>query len=155
MALPAAVETVRDGGLNLAQPASMMPVVFGVTSAGPLETLTLFADVASLRDLHGEGPGVELAANILAEGGPIGFVRIDPSIAGSNGAVSQTGTGTGTVAISGTASFDALLRVRIVTGGELGAATFQHKRDGYPGGTARARSRRAGAAVRDGRPLAL
>lgn len=135
MALPAAVETVRDGGLNLAQPASMMPVVIGVASAGALEKLTLFTDVASLRDSHGEGPGVELAANILAEGGPLGFVRIDPSIAGSNGAVSQTGTGTGTVALSGTASFDALLRVRIVTGGELGEATFQYNLDGYSGDT--------------------
>ena len=133
MTLPAAVESVRDGGLNLSEPASMMPVVMGVASAGPVEEFAIFGSVAQLQDVHGEGPAVELAANILAEGGPIGFLRMDPSVAASNGAVTNSGSGDGTVTLSGDAAFDCLLRVRIVAGGALGAATFQYNLDGYAG----------------------
>lgn len=133
MTLPAAAESVRDGGLNLAQPASMMPIVMGVASAGPLQELTLFSSVSELTGTHGEGPGVELAAAILAKGGPIGFLRMDPSVAASNGDVSNSGSGAGTVALSGDAAFDALLRIRIVAGGVLGVATFQYNLDGYAG----------------------
>ncbi len=133
--IPSITEIVRDYGMGLTSPASLLPVIFGVASAGAQSELTLFNSVSALRDAHGEGPGVEAAANVLAHGGgPVGFIRSDASVAASNGSVSQSGTGPA-VTISGAAAIDAHLVAKIVAGGALGTATFKYSCDAYSGDT--------------------
>lgn len=139
-AIPSAKETVRDYGTGQSSPASMLEVAIGVASAGPQNELNFFSDVNTLRDTHGEGPGVEHVANVISKGGgPVGFVRPTAAVAASNGAVTKTGSGPD-ITLSGTAALDARLRVEILTGGALGAAAFRYCCDGYAGDTASERT---------------
>lgn len=137
MPIPSVRETVRDGGLGITQLATMLPIVLGVSSAGTTNVLEIYSSVQSLHDGRGEGNAVETAANILAMGGgPIGFLGLDSTIAGTNGSVSG-GAG---LAISGEANFDARIRVEIMLGGALGVAKFRYCLDGYAGDTASERT---------------
>jgi len=134
-AIPSAKESVRDFGTGQSQPASMRAVVIGAASAGPSNQLNFFGDTNTLRDTHGEGPGVEQVANIISKGGgPVGFVRPTTSIAASNGVVTKTGTGPD-ITLSGSAALDARIRVEVMRGGALGVGAFRYCCDGYDGDT--------------------
>jgi len=148
-AIPSATETVRDFGLGLSSPASMLPVVCGVSSLGSTAALgtaaalEFYSDLQTLRDARGEGPAVETAANILDQGGgPIGFIGMDPtipaanapiyatfSVAGTNGAVTKVGTGP-TITVAGAPQGHFSMRIAITLGGVLGTSTFRWSTDG-------------------------
>lgn len=159
MPIPSAQETVRDFGLGLTQPAVMTPIVFGTSSLGATNALVFYADQQAMRDERGEGPAVELAANILANGGgPVGFVSADPTVAasngdllatygaaGTNGAITRTGGTTGpAISLSGTAITGTyLMKVEVTTGGILGTALFKWSKNNgstYTSGVATAAS---------------
>ncbi len=144
MAIPSATETVRDFGLGLTQPASMIPLVLGVSSLGDTNAVELYNSVSALKDARGEGPAVEAAANVLSNGGgPIAFVGLASTIAGSNsqvlptygadgtiGALTQSGAGP-VIALSGTdPNGDYDVRIEITTGGALETAVFRWSIDG-------------------------
>lgn len=143
-AIPKATETVRDFGLGLTRPASMMPLVIGVSSVGATNAVEFYASPTSLREARGEGPAVECAANILSQGGgPVGFVGTDSAIAGSlsqvlptygtastQGAITKSGAGP-TITVSGAAATGHyLMRIEITTGGVLGTSQFRWSIDG-------------------------
>lgn len=109
-------ETIRDGGLNITEPASMLEVVIGAASSGAYNTYVEYADPAALHDAHGEGPGVLTADDSLSiAGGPIGFVRCNTSVAQVIGAVTGAFTQGGSKA-SFTHSPDTGAGPDIVTG---------------------------------------
>lgn len=146
-AIPSATETVRDGGLGLSSPASMMEIVIGYSSLGDQNELALYSSPATLRDERGYGPGVEHGINTLSKpagkgGGPIGFISVDPSIAssiaqviaawgtpGTRGTLTQSGAGP-VITIAGDPMLGAALRIEIQTGGAVGTATFRWSIDG-------------------------
>lgn len=144
-AIPSATEEVRDFGLGTTVPAVMTPVVYGVSSLGTQNVFKLYSSPQTLRDERGEGPAVELAVNMLENGGgPIGFVSADPSIAaangevvpefvtpGTNGAITRAGGTDGpAISVAGGPYVNASMQVKITTGGILGTGKFDWSRDG-------------------------
>src|SRR5687768_2777640 len=108
MPIPSATESVQDFGLGFTPPAVLTPVVYGVASLGNPNEPQLYSSISTLRAERGEGPGPAAGAEVLSKGGgPIVFLAPDPSIAaandpyvvatwgtpGTNGAVTQSGTG--------------------------------------------------------------
>lgn len=148
MAIPSVTENIRDGGLNQTTPASMMAIVIGPADAGTSNDLTLFSDVNSLKDAHGEGVGVEHAASILARGGrPVGYVRSGASVAGTiariTGVFTEDGTaGTvtqpttdGNVTVDAAAlTFGSDIEITIETGGALATMEFSYTIDAVASG---------------------
>ncbi|MFO7179578.1 MAG: hypothetical protein DIU78_012850 [Pseudomonadota bacterium] len=131
--IPSVTERVRDFGLGVTPPASMTPVIFGVSSQGDTNKLEQYATVQALKDARGEGPAVETAAHVLSQGGgPIYFIGADPTIAASNGSVQYAGTGPA-ITVSGSATLDARVRVKIVERGIRGTAKFVYSCDDFEG----------------------
>jgi len=144
-AIPSATENVRDFGLGISQPASMMALVIGVCSGAiAANELLLYSSPTTLRDEAGEGPAVEAGAEILSQGGgPIGFLKMTASIAAARGEVqptygadgslsSVTNTGGGpTVTAAGTDPTGHYnVRIQITTAGVLGTSAFRWSIDG-------------------------
>jgi hypothetical protein len=138
MPIPSATERVRDFGLGIAALAVLTPIVYGVCGGGTANEANepkLYADGETLKDERGEGPAVETACHIIANGGgPVLFIEADPTIAASNGAVQYSGDGP-TITISGTSRLDARLRIKIVERGIRGTAKFAYCVDDYDGAT--------------------
>lgn len=133
--LPSSQETIRDPGIGLAQVAAMTPIVCGVTSSGTVDTLTWFTSSDSLVSALGDGPAVDEALHILQfGGGPVGVLKVDPSVAADNGSVTKSGSGPD-VSVAGSATNDFYVVIRIILGGALGTATFQYSLDGWDGAT--------------------
>jgi hypothetical protein len=132
MTIPGQEITVLDPGLGLVGPATSIPIVVGVASAGPFNTIESFSSKNDLRDARGQGPGVETAAHILTvAGGPVLFCRISPSTAGTNGSVTKTpiGSSTGTITVAGVPndSYEFVGRIKVT--GDLGVAEFDYSLD--------------------------
>lgn len=137
-AIPSATESVRDFGLGLTQPASMTPLVLGVSSSGAVNTVEFYNSVPALQAARGEGPGVELAANVLSQGGgPIAFVGCESTIVGSNsqvlptygspgsnGSITKSGAGP-TITVSGSPKAAYQMRIEITNAGVLGTSQFR------------------------------
>lgn len=138
-AIPSVSESVRDYGLNVSEPASMTPLVMGVCSAGAANAMALYSSITDLRAAAGEGPAVELAADVLSQGGgPIAFMRTTGSIAasngqvlptygaaGTNGSVTEGGTTPPDITPSGNPKGSYLMKVDVTTGGTLGTMLFR------------------------------
>jgi hypothetical protein len=133
MPIPSVKERVRDFGTGISEPAEMTPVVFGVSSLGAPNVAEFYGSTPALRDGRGEGPAVETAAHILDQGGgPLIFIGASPSIGASNSAVTQEGPGA-VVTISGDSTIDARLRLKILSSGLRGVATFAYTLDDFEG----------------------
>lgn len=143
MTLPASRETQRDFGTGAVAPASMTPIVFGVSPLGARNALEWYSSPSTLFDARGDSAAVQHAANLLARGGgPIGFIGADPSIAAENdnvlgyygdpgtiGTVTNTGGGP-TVTLTGALRGSYAIRIEITTGGALGVGQFRWSLDG-------------------------
>lgn len=143
-AIPSASESVRDYGLNVTSPATMTPLVIGPCSSGDANVVQLFSSSTALREEHGEGIAVEEGCNILDNGGgPIAVLRSTASIAatagqvlptfgsaGSNGAITPTGTTPPVVTVAGSPKGHYLMQVDLTTGGALATAEFRWSIDG-------------------------
>lgn len=132
--IPYSRQTVRDPGLGVANAASLTPVVVGVSASGTANEFKLYNDSGKLLDAHGYGDGVEAALQILElAGGPVGFVRVSPSVAAASGAVTKVGTSPDITITGDTPAFDAFVRVEITLAGDLGVGKFRFCLDGYSG----------------------
>lgn len=111
-----------------------LPVFIGVGSsaanAGKLVTLDRYSDI---RGRIGAGPLARQLEDYFACGGQesraLAFVGAADT-PGTAGTVSKTGTGAGTVTVSGTPSDAFSCRVKVITGGAPGTAVVQFSVDG-------------------------
>jgi hypothetical protein len=135
MALPDVTVTVRDGALGLVNPAlNGQLAVIGVASAGTGNTPVGIGDIQTLVSTFTSGPLVELGAHALqVGGGPILAMRVTAAGVGTNGSVTNSGTGTSVLTPSSTPPDSADVQVKIIagaTGPTAGTATFQVSMDG-------------------------
>jgi hypothetical protein len=134
MAIPELKQTILDGALGIA-PTNTTGVLacIGNSSAGDLNTVKVFSDPKALKDHYGYGPLVEFATLALLEaGGPIVCVRATNSTAGTNSAVTKTGTGTSVATLTGAPYDHYQAIVKITTAASALAdltATFQYSLD--------------------------
>ena len=121
-----ATVTVADGGLGARQQTDLPLAVVGCSSSGTAATPVLISSIAHAIETFGHGPLVEAIATILRYGaGPVVGCRATASTAGSESAVSQTGTGTAALSVTTSGARDAYgIRVKITrAGANLAAAT--------------------------------
>ena len=135
MSIPSATVTVQDPGLGVVGAASLTPIVVATSSAGTVNTLEFFGDATKVAAAVGYSDGVECLLQLLEiAGGPVGFIKVNGSIAAENGTVTQSGAGP-LITLADDSIFDFFARVQIVVGGALGTATFKYSLDGYVGDT--------------------
>lgn len=121
-----ATVTVADGGLGARQQTDLPLAVVGCSSSGTAATPVLISSIAHAIETFGHGPLTEAIATILRYGaGPVVGCRATASTAGSESAVSQTGTGTAALSVTTSGARDAYgIRVKITrAGASLAAAT--------------------------------
>ncbi len=125
---------ILDGQLG-AVPASLPNALvhLGVCAEGTPNTVYGLGDVPTASDTLGYGPLTEAVGDTLSVAGPCFACPITPSVAGSIGSTTHTGTGSGTVTGS-LAPFVQIL-AKIVTGGALGTMTVQFSVNGGAYGT--------------------
>jgi hypothetical protein len=133
MPIPEVTEEVLDGGLNQVEPSDMTPIFFGKTSLDTPNVVRYYSSDTALKAQKGDGPAVESALHALAQGGPVGLISCDATIAASNGAPQRVGATGPAVTYTGTATLDARFRAKITQGGVRGKARFVYTCDDYPG----------------------
>ena len=118
MALPGLEFTIEDGALGTLPPnVAGASAKVGVCSKG-VPGVYSFSDVKVLQRDLGRGPLVEAIAQVLAvAGGPVYACPIAPSTAGSVGAATHEGTGTGTV--TGGLAPDRVILAKVMNGAAL------------------------------------
>ncbi len=122
--------TIRDGGLGAAIPSnSGAQLKIGVSSKGTPGVVATYGTIPALIAAQGTGPLVESAAQLLAVGnaGPVSVLPWYPSTFGTASAVTHTGPGAGSVAVS--LAPDVPISAK-VTAGALGTMTVQFSVNG-------------------------
>lgn len=130
MPIPEVTFDIQDNALG-ALPANVAgaSVKLGVCSKGTANTLQGYSDINTLKKDLGQGPLVEAIATVLNEaGGPVYACPVTISAAGTVGAVTHEGPGTGTV--TPTAAPDREIIAKVSTAGTLGTAAVQFNVDG-------------------------
>jgi hypothetical protein len=139
MPLPKVTQTIADGGLGLAEPDdSSTHVAVGVSSLGTNNVLAFYSDPDKVKADFGVGPLVDKAVyHLQVAGGSIGLMKINSSVAGTNGSVTVVrggaGTSTGTMTVSGTPNDGYEFKFVITKGGAnlaAATATFKYSVDG-------------------------
>ncbi len=130
MSIPEVKLTVEDGALGtLPVNVAGASVKIGVCSKGVPNSVKGYSDIKSLVADLGQGPLVEAVASVLNEaGGPVYAVPANPSVAGTAGSVTHTGTGAGTVTPS--LAPDRVILMKVTTGGTRGVALVSFSVDG-------------------------
>lgn len=133
MPLPGVGLSIQDFSLGAGTPTAEDPhVKIGTSAGGTANTVYSFGDPKAAKDVLLSGPLLEAVAEALAyAGGPVLAVPVTASTAGTNSAVTLTGTGvTPGLGVTGTPKDAYEVQVKIVTGGAVGTATFQISFDG-------------------------
>lgn len=132
MPLPGQTFTIQDPGANVVEPVDNVPVFLGLSSLGTNNVLTSHNSIVELVATKGHGPSVEAATYTLQNaGGPVRHMKMATSVASSNTAVTQTGTGPAvTVAGTGTDDWRGYVVIPSGGGGALGVGKFQYSLDG-------------------------
>lgn len=135
MAIPEVTVTVQDHGLGSVPPSiAKASSKLGVCSRGAPNVVSGHSDITAMRTALGSGPLVEAIAQSLAvAGGPVYACPIDPTVAGTVGSVTHTGTGAGTVVPS--KAPDRVIIAKITTGGAIATMAFAISVDGGAYGT--------------------
>lgn len=134
--LPGVLLAIKDGAFGASQAIGELLALIGVATGGVVETVYQFADIPTLVATLGAGPTggplVEAAAEVIARSGrPVLCVPVDPSTAGSVGAVTVTAGGlTPGVGFTGTPKDAYAIRVKITKAGAVGTARFRIAFDG-------------------------
>ena len=136
MAIPQHTEQFVDGNLGTAPPAiDEVRLFVGPCQTGTANTLYgPYYSPEAIYAAHGYGAAPEDAAlSAGLAGGPVYIMPITKSVAGTNSAVSSTGTGTCVLAVSGTPldTYDVI--VEIIDGAAnlaAGTATWRYTLDG-------------------------
>lgn len=131
--IPNAEQSIVDGGLGIV-PGSVdgVSVKVGTSTAGSAGfTSYSGGDTEQVGLDLGEGPLPDcVVKNLLQSGGKTTHaLKIDASTAGSNSAVTQSGSGPA-VALTGDPDDYYLGIAKVITGGQRGTATFQYSLDG-------------------------
>ena len=116
--------TIISNGLGAVPPGGGETIaVVGVSSTGTANQAIQSSDPADFVTNNGYGPGVQAAAFVTQHGGnPVIFVKAATSSAGTNSAVTHTGTGTSVVTVSGTPLDTYYAVATVITGGTIGTA---------------------------------
>jgi hypothetical protein len=158
MPLPGVDVTVADGKTGVIVPdTSADSAKVGTSTLGTIGEVYSFegTDTKKVRDTLGKGPLVDsIVHHLLASRGKrVRAVRGTGSTAGTNSAVVRTGTGPDPgPTVTGAPDDDYQVRIKIITGGTVGTATFQISLDG--GDTWGPTLTTAGYAVGNGNTLA-
>ena len=128
MGLPDVKISIRNGALGQVPPSNAnVNLKIGICSLGIVGLFYSFGDMITAQATLGQGPLLEAVALALATGGgPVYAMPINPSVAGSNSAVTKTSpTGAaGTVAVGLAPGLT--INLKIVLGGVNGTMTFQY-----------------------------
>lgn len=144
MTVPGVSETFRDGGLSGGALAARRLVVLGAASSGGVQELRTVNGIDAARSIFTGGPLAEALAVVIAlAGGPQLAMRVNASTPGTLGgiasrgagtpltsAVTQVGTGAGTINVTGSPDDTYNVKVRVILGGAVGVATFRVSLDG-------------------------
>lgn len=115
--------TILDGQLGLVTAVGDQVVVHaGVCAKGTPNTVYSFGDINTASSTLGPGVLTENVADTVGQAGSCLALPVTPSVAGSVGSTTHTGTGAGTVTGSGKPAYQILAKV--TTGGTLGTAQF-------------------------------
>lgn len=125
---------VKDGGLGLSiEGADGVHVKIGVSTAVVLGLITMNgnSDVQEILAAHGYSPMASALMDAIQAGAKtIYCIPCAGSVAGTNGAVTHTGTGTATYAVTGTPKNAYEVVIEILKDGGLNAATYRASVDG-------------------------
>lgn len=136
MSLPDVAITIQDGALGLAPSNSNnRPAVVGTCSSGTNNAVYSFGagNVQAVKDTLGTGELAEAVALIVGAGVACMACKVAQSSAGSAGAVSNSGTGTSVMTITGTPRDSYEFRVKVTKAAAAvtsGIGTFQYSLDG-------------------------
>lgn len=134
--LPDVTQTIKDGGLGIVPVAANNVVAcVGVCSGGTANTVATFSDITTMKNALGTGPLVEAAAHIMAVSGQqVVTCKVTSSAPTTPlGAVTNGGTGSSVLSVSGTPVDSYAAQVKVVTGSTgptTGIGTFQYSLDG-------------------------
>lgn len=131
MTLPGQTFSFIDPGIpRSGVDASVIPLCVGPCASGSTTQIKTFTRPQDALTEYGRGPLSTLIALILLYGGgPVRGLRIASATAGSQSAVTKTGSATGDATLSGNALDRFGVRVETVTLGALGAATVRYSLD--------------------------
>jgi hypothetical protein len=135
MPIPGQTITIADPGLGLVEPSPTSPLYLGTCELSTVDTLQSFSNKNAAVTALGQGPLTEAVCRALdIAGGPVRAMRLNGSVAGAWGAVTDNavGGGTGTVTVA-TTPFDTYdLIVEILTTGSVASLdfTFKYSLDG-------------------------
>jgi hypothetical protein len=130
MTLPYVKLTSVDGAAAVAPPATDgINCIIGYTSSGPANAMELYLDIPSLVAARGKGPGVEAAAEQIAENGAVYLCSPTSDVAGVTGTPSYTGSSP-PITATGTPNDDYRIRTKITTGGVIGTSQVAISLDG-------------------------
>jgi hypothetical protein len=134
MGIPGVTFTQADGNTgSTAQATTGVLAIIAFLSALPTNEPAKYTRVADMNSDGGVGPGLEYSAyymNIAKK--PVVILNPTTSTAGTYGTITQTGTGTYTVAAGATAPVDEYdITVKFIAGGTLGTTgiTYQYTLD--------------------------
>jgi len=133
--LPDAWFDIQDGSLGiLPPPTDGVSAKVGVASSGPVGQIVAVTSIKQVQDTFVSGPLAEaLATHLALSGAPVYAIRAGASVAGSAGAVTKSGTGTGNLTVSGSPNDAYEVQVKITRDGAnlaAGTAAFQYTLDG-------------------------
>ena len=133
--LPDVWFNIQDGSLGiLPPPTDGVSAKIGVATSGPVGQIVSVTNLQQVRDVFGSGPLAEaLATHLALSGAPVYAIRVNASVAGTISSVTKSGTGTGSLAVTGSPldAFD--VQVRITRDGvnlAANTAAFQYSLDG-------------------------
>ncbi len=130
--LPGVTINVQDGNLGvLPALGEGVHVKIGVASQGPVNEVVAVSDTKRAKEVFGSGPLLEAISVAFAQGaGAIYAIRVNASVAGTVSSVTKTGSGTGTLTVTGNPLDAYEVVVRITRAGGLGTAAFVYSLDG-------------------------
>ncbi|MDR3561905.1 MAG: DUF2586 domain-containing protein [Negativicutes bacterium] len=132
MGLPDVTVNISDGGLGIL-PASSTGILakVGVSSSGEVNQIIPITDHGQITNAFGTGPLADALADSFMVAGTctVYAVRAASDIVGTNGAITSTKTGTGTLTVAGEPLDQYDVVVQIIDGGRKNSATFQYSLD--------------------------
>lgn len=132
MSLPKVSIEISDGGLGLITTSAVgKQAKVGVCSVGTVNAIVILTDRDQVAGVLGTGPLADACYDAFAAGASLIYaVRAAGDVDGEIGTVIKTGTGTGSVSVSGSPldAYDVI--VLITTSGNLNAGVFQYSLDG-------------------------
>lgn len=115
--------TILDGGAAVVVPSATVQVVLGTAQSGTVGQVVATRNGNTLKEVFTEGPLVQAGAMTIARGGTVLAVRLASATAGAASAVTSTAVGgTSAVTVTGTPRLSALVKMKVITGGTIGAA---------------------------------